>query len=64
MMATAAWAGPAFTGIDLRDHVPKVGEMFITNAAKLAIERVPQVGETEYVVLDITKNTLFLQSCV
>ena len=36
--------------------------MFITNAAKLG--RVPQLGEVEYVVLDITKKTLFLQSCV
>ena len=24
----------------------------------------PQAGETEYAVLDITKNTLFLQSCM
>ena len=42
--------------------MPRVEEMFITNAAKLG--RVPQAGETEFVVLDITKKTLFLQSCV
>ena len=62
MMSSAAWAGPAFTGIGLRDHMPRVEEMFITNAAKLG--RVPQAGEVEFVVLDITKKTLFLQSCV
>ena len=62
MMSSAAWAGPMFTGIGLRDHLPRVEEMFITNAAKLG--RVPQAGEVEFVVLDITKKTLFLQSCV
>ena len=65
MMSSSSWAGPAFTGIGLRDHMPRVEEMFITNAAKLG--RVPQAGEsreTEFVVLDITKKTLFLQSCV
>ena len=62
MMSSAAWAGPVFTGIGLRGHLPRVEEMFITNAAKLG--RVPQAGEVEFVVLDITKKTLFLQSCV
>ena len=64
MMASTAWSGPAFTGIGLpvRDHMDKVEQVFITNAAKLG--RVPQVGETEYAVLDVTKKALFLQSCV
>ena len=61
-MASTAWPGPAFTGIGLRDHMDKVEETFITNASKLG--RVPQAGEVEYVVLDVTKKTLFLQSCV
>ena len=34
-MASTAWSGPAFTGISLRDHMDKVEEVFITNAAKL-----------------------------
>ena len=45
----------------------KVKEVVITNAAKLGIRRVPQVGETEYVVVldvHVTKKMLFLQSCV
>ena len=62
MMSSAAWAGPMFTGIGLRDHMPRIEEMFITNAAKLG--RVPQAGEVEFVVMDIVKKTLFLQSCV
>ena len=64
MVASTAWPGPAFKGIGLRDHMDKVEEVFVTNAAKLG--RVPQVGETEYVVLDVTKktSTLFLQSFV
>lgn len=61
-MACVAWPGLSFTGIGLRDHMAKVEEVFITNAAKLG--RVPQVGETDYVVLDVTKKTHFLQSRV
>ena len=64
MMASTAWPGTAFTGIGPQDHMDKVEETFITNAPKLG--RVPRAGETEYVVLDVTKKTLFLldQSCV
>ena len=61
-MPSTAWSGPAFTGVGLRDHMAKVEETSITNASRLG--RVPQAGEFEFVVLDTTKKTLLLQSCV
>jgi hypothetical protein len=61
-MSSTAWSGQAFTGVGLRDHMAKVEETFITNASKLG--RVPQAGEVDWVVLDVVKKTLFLQSCV